>query len=251
MSIRWRPRSSFRATSTAAPPDPQHPTTTDRHDQPASRFFRPAALHRRASRACRPGHRPPARRGPRRRGAPGHRGRAARLGELRRAPGRRQRASRARLGAGVPPELRGEHARAARGLQRGPAEDHRALHRPGPGPAALRPLPRARGFPRLRRAPAGAPAACPQRTARLPPRRRGAPGRAEGPLQAAAGGARGPLGALPGQRARRDQRLLPRRDRGGERRGHPVRRPGGRARWPGATAGRAGSSRCTRRATCR
>ena len=54
------------------------------------------------------------------------------MGQLRRAAGRRHRAPRPRLGRRRPPERRGRHARAARRLQREPAEGDRVLDRARP-----------------------------------------------------------------------------------------------------------------------
>ena len=83
--------------------------------------------------------------------------------------------------------------------------------------------------------------------ARFPPRRRGAAAAAEGALPAGPGRARRKLClALPGQRARRDQRLRPLRHRRARASGTPAGRAATRrARLRRRMAARAGSSRCT------
>ncbi|KAJ8137205.1 hypothetical protein OY671_009582, partial [Metschnikowia pulcherrima] len=78
------------------------------------------------------GHRPPGRRPCRRSGAGAH------SGSRGRAAGYRLRTAVARVVGGRPPERRGQHPRAARGLQRRPAPGDRVLDS---GRPARRPVP--------------------------------------------------------------------------------------------------------------
>ncbi len=130
------------------------------------------------------------------------------------------------MGPGQPPAGRGQHARAARGLQRQPAQGDPLWQRAGPEPRPVRPVPGAGGIGRacrLRRGPAQGGG---ERAARLPPRWRRAGRRGEAAVLRGAGGAGRAVGEVLAERARRHRCVRPVR-----RRRSPPRRPaGGRGR---------------------
>ena len=135
-----------------------------------------------------------------------------------------------RLVGGGPPERRGQHARAARGLQRRAAAGHRILHlgRPARGPVQAIPAPGRRAG--LRRLDAGAPPHRRDGAARLPAERRRAAGRRPRALRRHFR-PRGPgLAEVLRERAGRHRRLVAvRRGRSAPGR-HPGRRAGRRPR---------------------
>ena len=103
---------------------------------------------------------------------------------------RRARPSRPRLDAGRTSERRRQYARAARGIQRNPAEDDGLPYRARAGRAPVRPLPGACCLARIRRRRSGPAPRCRQCAARFPAVGRRARGGAEGALQGDRGRAR-------------------------------------------------------------
>ena len=171
----------------------------------------------------------------------------------RRAARRRARPARSRVGRRAPSQRGRQHAGDARRLPRQPAEDHGVLHRPRPGRAAVRALPRARRVARVRVA----------RCGEAPRRRR---------TSCATSGWAAPSCPTPGRRASRRSRKSSRRCRRAfddnlldatnawalyvDDAARARRRAGRRGRRSArGRAGRrhatAGSSRCACPATCR
>ena len=177
-----------------------------------------------------------------------------RPGTISSAAGRRQRDACPRLGPGVAPERGDEQPRAARGLQRQPAQDHRRTTpswrrtrrcstssrrcEPPPDFAALSP----------RAARKSSTTNCAISVSAAPNCRRGQ----EGALQGDPGRAVAAVRQVRGKPARRHQRLRAVRRRRGRAGRHARRRAAGGAR-SGAEADDkpAGSSPCTRRPICR